>query len=156
METVTARRAALQRISADVDAMAARFVSYAGDADALARVTAALAAGPADLANGAGAPDSVGMPDSAAAEPVSAGGAGQAGVGEQGSNADGAPGVIGRPGALGADGAVMSALPASTDMLAPAFCAAAGVNGVGRALQSAREMKAVDYVGWPVAWLADR
>ena len=165
METVTARRAALQRISADVDAMAARFVSYAGDADALARVTAALAPGPADLANGAGAPDSVGMPDSAAAEPVSAGGAGQAGVGEQGSNADGgagrpgadgAPGVIGRPGALGADGAVMSALPASTDMLAAAFCAAAGVNGVGRALQSAREMKAVDYVGWPVAWLADR
>jgi hypothetical protein len=30
------------------------------------------------------------------------------------------------------------------------------VAGVGRALQSARELKAVDYVGWPVSWLADR
>jgi hypothetical protein len=53
--------------------------------------------------------------------------------------------------------AVKSALPAaSTDTLAAAFCAAAGVSGVGRALQSAREMTAVDYLGWPVAWLADR
>ena len=49
------------------------------------------------------------------------------------------------------------ALPtAAGDALAAAFCAAAGVSGVGRALQSARELKAVDYVGWPVAWLADR
>ena len=30
------------------------------------------------------------------------------------------------------------------------------MSGVGKALQSARELKAVDYVGWPVAWLADR
>ena len=37
-----------------------------------------------------------------------------------------------------------------------AFAQAAGVTGVGRALQSARELKAVDYVGWPVSWLADR
>jgi hypothetical protein len=42
------------------------------------------------------------------------------------------------------------------DALAAAFCSAAGVSGVGQALQSARELKAVDYVGWPVAWLADR
>jgi hypothetical protein len=54
-------------------------------------------------------------------------------------------------------GAVTPVLPAaSTETLAAAFCAAAGVSGVGRALQSAREMKAVDYVGWPIAWLADR
>jgi len=45
---------------------------------------------------------------------------------------------------------------AASDALAAAFCSAAGVSGVGRALQSARELKAVDYVGWPVAWLADR
>jgi hypothetical protein len=45
---------------------------------------------------------------------------------------------------------------AASDALAAAFCAAAGVNGVSQALQSARELKAVDYVGWPVAWLADR
>jgi GTP-binding protein EngB required for normal cell division len=40
--------------------------------------------------------------------------------------------------------------------LVTAFSQAAGVAGVGRALQSARELKAVDYVGWPVSWLADR
>ena len=40
--------------------------------------------------------------------------------------------------------------------LVAAFSQAAGVAGVGRALQSARELKAVDYVGWPVSWLADR
>src|SRR5262249_51893295 len=42
------------------------------------------------------------------------------------------------------------------DHLVTAFSQAAGVAGVGRALQSARELKAVDYVGWPVSWLADR
>jgi GTP-binding protein EngB required for normal cell division len=43
-----------------------------------------------------------------------------------------------------------------SDALVAAFAQAAGVAGVGRALQSARELKAVDYVGWPVSWLADR
>ena len=56
METVIARQAALQRISADVDAVAARFVPYAGDADALARVATALDPGPATLDPGAAAP----------------------------------------------------------------------------------------------------
>jgi GTP-binding protein EngB required for normal cell division len=46
--------------------------------------------------------------------------------------------------------------PRSAEMLAESFARAAGVPGVGQALQSARELKAVDYVGWPVAWLADR
>jgi GTP-binding protein EngB required for normal cell division len=40
--------------------------------------------------------------------------------------------------------------------LGEAFAKSAGVAGVGRALQSARELRAVDYVGWPVSWLADR
>ena len=53
--------------------------------------------------------------------------------------------------------AARGTLPAAAGgALAAAFSAAAGVSGVGRALQSARELKAVDYVGWPVAWLADR
>jgi len=151
IETVIARRAALQRISADVDAVAARFVPYAGDADAVARVTAALdpgnAAGPAS----AGAPGDT--PGAAAAEPVNAGGTDQAGAGDPGSDAAEGAGS----GSAGGPGAVDSALPASAaDTLAAAFGTAAGVSGVGRALQSAREMKAVDYVGWPVAWLADR
>jgi GTP-binding protein EngB required for normal cell division len=42
------------------------------------------------------------------------------------------------------------------EALVAAFSQAAGVAGVGRALQSARELKAVDYVGWPVVSLADR
>ena len=49
--------------------------------------------------------------------------------------------------------------PAATnggEALAEAFAQAAGVAGVSQALQSARELKAADYVGWPVSWLADR
>lgn len=79
-ETVTARRAAAERIGADVDAVAARFLPYAG------------------------------------AEPPQA--------------------------------------PAAE--LGDALASAAGVAGVGRALQSARELRAVDYVGWPVGWLFGR
>jgi GTP-binding protein EngB required for normal cell division len=87
LETVLARQASLQRIDADVDAIAARFTPYAGD-------------------------------DSD--QPV-------------------------------------TTLPADRlQTLAEAFCRAAGVAGVGQALQSARELKAVDHVGWPVAWLAER
>jgi hypothetical protein len=164
METVIARRAALQRISADVDAVAARFVPYAGDADALARVTAAIAPGPGALDTGPGALD----PEAAELDPDGAGGgpagsAGQGGPPERGSGGPegaGAADPFAAADGLGADGApsaVTSALPAtSTEALAAAFCAAAGVSSVGRALQSAREMKAVDYVGWPIAWLADR
>jgi hypothetical protein len=37
-----------------------------------------------------------------------------------------------------------------------AFCEAAGVTAVGESLQSARELRALDYVGWPIAWLAER
>jgi energy-coupling factor transporter ATP-binding protein EcfA2 len=174
METVIARQAALQRISADVDAVAARFAPYTGDADALARVTAAHGPGtaahsPGTAAHGPGtATLGSGSAGAAALDPGSAGGesagsASQDGPTEQGSGAAdgaGAAGAIPAADGFGADGmpgTVTSALPAaSTEALAAAFCAAAGVSGVGRALQSAREMKAVDYVGWPIAWLADR
>jgi hypothetical protein len=44
----------------------------------------------------------------------------------------------------------------SREALSEALAQAAGVAGVSQALQSARELKAVDYVGWPVSWLADR
>ena len=36
------------------------------------------------------------------------------------------------------------------------FDAAAGVAAVGDALRSARELRAADFVGWPVAWFAQR
>jgi GTP-binding protein EngB required for normal cell division len=82
-KAVTARRASAERLSADVDALAARFAPYAGEAGTVG-----------------------------------------AGDGEE--------------------------------ALAEAFAQAAGVAGVARTLQSARELKAADYVGWPVSWLADR
>ena len=99
MDTVIARQAAMQRIGADVDALALRFVPYAGEAGG-----------------------------TALREPAS-----------------------------DLDGQAEPRLPiATTDALAEAFSRAAGVSGVGKTLESARELKAVDYVGWPVAWLADR
>ncbi len=46
--------------------------------------------------------------------------------------------------------------PNSVATLADSFGRAAGAAGVGQALQSARELRATDYVGWPVSWLVDR
>jgi hypothetical protein len=40
--------------------------------------------------------------------------------------------------------------------LAADFATAAGVSAIGDALRSARELRAMDYVGWPVSWLAER
>jgi GTP-binding protein EngB required for normal cell division len=40
--------------------------------------------------------------------------------------------------------------------LEDAFARAAGVSAVVDALASARELRAVDYIGWPIAWLAER
>ena len=44
----------------------------------------------------------------------------------------------------------------SEAQLVDAFSRAAGVPAVGDALQSARELRALDFVGWPVAWIAER
>jgi hypothetical protein len=46
--------------------------------------------------------------------------------------------------------------PGSEAQLVELFSHAAGVSAVGDALQSARELRAVDFVGWPVAWVAER
>jgi hypothetical protein len=157
IETVITRQAALRRISADVDAVTARFVPYAGDATARARVpSAATWTAPPKPAAPAGppwavpeSPESLASPHgpeadglTAAPDSTDAAGNAQSGAGEP-------PGDI-------VDVARRAVPAAASDALAAAFCAAAGVNGVGQALQSARELKAVDYVGWPVAWLADR
>jgi GTP-binding protein EngB required for normal cell division len=40
--------------------------------------------------------------------------------------------------------------------LADRFASAAGITAVGDALKSARELRAADFVGWPVAWFAQR
>jgi hypothetical protein len=44
----------------------------------------------------------------------------------------------------------------AVDELVDAFASAAGVSAVADSLQSARELRAVDYVGWPIAWLVER
>ena len=46
--------------------------------------------------------------------------------------------------------------PASKARLADRFAAAAGVSAISDALRSARELRAVDFVGWPVAWFIQR
>jgi GTP-binding protein EngB required for normal cell division len=58
----------------------------------------------------------------------------------------------------GADGdEPVQSLPDDTEReLATAFASAAGLAGIGDALRSARELRALDYVGWPVNWLIER
>ena len=92
--TVTDRRAATDRIAADLDVMAERFAPYAGEARG-----AGLDTDTEDFAE---------VP------------------------------------------------PGSAVVLGDSFSKAAGTAAVGQALQSARELRAVDYVGWPVSWLIDR
>ena len=93
-ESVAARRAATDRIAADLDVMGVRFLPYAGEGR--------------EAGQDGGTDDFAEVP------------------------------------------------PSSAMVLAESFGRAAGAAGVGQALQSARELRAVDYVGWPVSWLADR
>jgi GTP-binding protein EngB required for normal cell division len=102
-DTVAERRAASNRIAADLEVMAARFLPYAGE--------------------------------------------GFRSTGSGGSNGSGVDGEIDD----------FTEVPrGSVVTLAESFGRAAGTAGVGQALQSARELRAIDYVGWPVSWLVDR
>ena len=54
-------------------------------------------------------------------------------------------------------GAPAGGVPAaSRTRLADRLAAAAGVSAISDALRSARELRAVDFVGWPVAWFIQR
>lgn len=117
-ETVSARRAAAARITADVDAVATRFVPYAGE----------------DPQVDDGTPGPSPASQAADAGPGASGGSRRA--------------VDSRTAA--------AILAASPGRLAIAFAKAAGVSAIGDALQSARELRAVDFVGWPVSWLFER
>jgi GTP-binding protein EngB required for normal cell division len=79
--------------------------------------------------------------------------------------ANGAPPSPGRPvaasgaraGEAAEPGPARARVPAGVvAQLVDAFSRAAGVSAVADALQSARELRALDYVGWPVAWLVER
>jgi predicted GTPase len=52
--------------------------------------------------------------------------------------------------------AVVTVSAESRERLVEQFSAAAGVSAVGDSLRSARELRAADFVGWPIAWLAQR
>ena len=108
VETVTARTAAIARISADVTRVVADFEPYGAHEDG-----APGAAGLAGLAGAAGLAETAGLRN----DSLSAGTAGE---------------------------------------LGSAFCRSAGLTAIGDALRSARELRALDYVGWPVGWLVER
>jgi GTP-binding protein EngB required for normal cell division len=57
-----------------------------------------------------------------------------------------------------ADGrAPQLSLPAdAVQELSGVFAKAAGVRAIGDAVRSARELRALDYTGWPVSWMAER
>jgi GTP-binding protein EngB required for normal cell division len=72
----------------------------------------------------------------------------QAGTGPapRGPQGEGAEAGLGTPG-----------VPAGVvAQLVDSFSRAVGVSAVADTLQSARELRALDYVGWPIAWLAER
>ena len=46
--------------------------------------------------------------------------------------------------------------PGAAGSLAGKFAGAAGVAAIGDSLRSARELRALDYIGWPVTWLGER
>ena len=44
----------------------------------------------------------------------------------------------------------------AADLLGADFGRAAGVQAIGDGVRSARELRALDYTGWPVSWMAER
>jgi GTP-binding protein EngB required for normal cell division len=44
----------------------------------------------------------------------------------------------------------------SADVLAEQFAAAAGTAAIGDSVRRARELRAIDYIGWPISWLGER
>jgi GTP-binding protein EngB required for normal cell division len=56
-----------------------------------------------------------------------------------------------------ADGGADLQIPAgAAGSLAAKFAGAAGVAAIGDSLRSARELRAMDYIGWPISWLGER
>jgi GTP-binding protein EngB required for normal cell division len=159
MNAVSARRAATARISADVDGIVARLARYAAEPPAMPDYDGTGPAGPAAEGASAAGPE----PEPAASDGAALNGAGGSGTGAGGTGAGGTgPGGAERAGPTSSGAAPEASgsaggIPAGRlEQLNDAFARAAGVVAVGDALQSARELRAVDYVGWPVGWLAER
>ena len=182
---VSARQAASARITADIDALIARFASYAGDPAAVAPGMDAVRLTAAD----ATAPGRRGLPDGMAlvAAPVGgeygAGDPGADGPGEgrpswqHGTPGDGPAGpevaagpqapegadnqgdsAQGVPGGAVPEAAVPeAAVPkAAVRALSDAFARAAGLPAVTGTLRDTRESQAAACIRWPVGWAAAR
>ncbi len=59
-------------------------------------------------------------------------------------------------GELADEGADLRVRAGAAGALAAKFAGAAGVEAIGDSLRSARELRAMDYIDWPVSWLAER
>ena len=129
---VSARRAAQARISADVDDLARRWAPFGAGPD----IPGPVLAGPVLAGTGLAG--------------TGLAGTGLAGEGAAGGRADSAgPGTDSPAGPWHLSPDLISGL-------VEAFSRAAGVAAVGESLQRARELRALDYVGWPLGWLAER
>jgi GTP-binding protein EngB required for normal cell division len=153
VETVSARQAATVRISADVDGLVARLAPYGGE-DPMTTAPGGLGAesgiNPADggavagnVHNAAGTVRDNAVRDNTVRDNTM----------QDNTVPDNAP-ASGQP--VTDSRSAVSILAASPRKLAAAFARAAGVAAIGDALQSARELRAVDYVGWPVSWIVER
>jgi 50S ribosome-binding GTPase len=132
---VAARRAAMVRISADLDDVVTEFLPFAGD----------MATEPA-------AAEADGISAQMLADRASRG------VAASGSSgAYGEAEARGRIAAFSAGADVVADVPAvARRRLTERLAAAAGVAAIGETLRSARELRALDFVGWPVAWFVQR
>ncbi|HEY7145730.1 MAG TPA: GTPase [Streptosporangiaceae bacterium] len=173
VDAVRQRRAASARISADLDQVAARFAEFIDPVTARGSGQAGpdgldgLDPGSGDdSADGAEAAADAAA--DAASSPAPGGGTDGAGVifvddpfpGDPDYGVDKSGGAAGQDGQAarpGADAGPAAQIPdGSTAQLVEAFSGAAGVTAVSDSLQAARELRAVDYVGWPIGWLAER
>jgi len=185
IETVSARRASSERITADVDGLVARFADYARES-AIPSDTPPPGGADADpvRANGsvAGlAGDDAALEDPARAKPpwedaisADAPAPGERSAAERPRpkppwedavpEAEAAPSGISSKDAesaavasAGATSGIAVKVPARrAAVLADAFARAVGVSAVADVVQSARELQAADYVGWPADRLAER
>ena len=175
---VSARRAAAERIAADIDSILARFAGYATDPAAVARRAAAVSPGvTAGPAGDARPPDAgPGGPGTGPPGPPSDA-APAAGMRAGATPPDGTtiPAPPGDPGAHAADAArppwddvspdgatpatpepprqvktALESVPAGPVLhLSDAFAHAAGLAAVTDALEDVREIRAARYLGWP-------
>lgn len=166
IETVSLRQAASARIAADVAKVVTRFQPYAAQLGVpAAGADSAARHDTGDSATGQVPDDPAGAAGLAGSDELArllrlVGSASPAGsfVEDEAEDEEGR-GALEPDGSAAGDDATSAPryLPDSIAAeLASAFAVAAGVDAIGDSLRSARELRALDYVGWPLAWLVER